>query len=112
MILKPKRIAWAVGNPCACITLMRDDEIEVNTAIPQKMCTLALPSGTEYYNPKNPNESVRVMQGNLKSPYPNSQKPYVRQRDKAGNYLDSSGKPGPNKSAETHISLDEFEFSQ
>lgn len=66
--------------------------------------------GTEYYNPKNPNESVRVMQGNPNSPYPNSQNPYARQRDSSGSYLDANGNRGANKSSDTHIPLDQFRF--
>ncbi len=68
--------------------------------------------GTEYYNPKNPNESVRVMQGNPNSPYPNSQKPYARQRDSSGSYLDATGNRGANKSSDTHIPLDQFRFRE
>jgi len=66
--------------------------------------------GTEYYNPRNRNESVRVTPGNPNSPHPNSQKPYVRQRDSSGSYLDASGKRGDPNSAETHIPLDKFKF--
>ena len=69
-------------------------------------------SGTEYYNPKNPNESVRVMQGNPNSPYPNSQRPYARQRDSSGSYLDANGTRGVNKSSDTHIPLDQFKFRE
>jgi hypothetical protein len=52
------------------------------------------------------------MQGNSTSNYPNSKKPYARQRNKAGDYLDRSGKPGGKKSPDTHIPLDEFRFKQ
>ena len=34
--------------------------------------------GVRYYDPTNPGNSVRVMQGNPNSPFPNSQAPYVR----------------------------------
>lgn len=34
--------------------------------------------GTRYFDPSNPGNSVRVMQGNPNSPYPNSRVPYVR----------------------------------
>lgn len=64
--------------------------------------------GVEYYNPKNPNEHVRVMQGNPNSPYPNSQKPYVRQRDSSGSYLDANGNRVPKKSPDGHIPLDQY----
>jgi RHS repeat-associated protein len=47
--------------------------------------------GVEFYNPRNRNESVRIMQGNANSPYPNSRGPYVRQRDATGTYLRSDG---------------------
>ena len=68
--------------------------------------------GTEYYNPKNSNESVRVMQGNPNSPYRNSQKPYARQRDSSGSYLDANGNRGANKSSDTHIPLEEFSYRE
>jgi hypothetical protein len=64
--------------------------------------------GVEYYNPKNPNEHVRVMQGNPNSPYPNSQRPYVRQRDSSGSYLDGNGNRVPKKSPDGHIPLDQY----
>jgi RHS repeat-associated protein len=66
--------------------------------------------GTEYYNPRNPNESVRVMPGNRNSPHANSQQPYVRQRDSSGSYLDANGKRGDPNSAETHIPLQDYKF--
>ncbi|QVL30267.1 hypothetical protein KIH39_15545 [Telmatocola sphagniphila] len=69
--------------------------------------------GIEYYNPNNPNESVRIMQGNPNSPYPNSQGPYVRQRDAGGNYLRPDGTRSPlpnggNKDPDTHIPLERY----
>ncbi|MCG8449056.1 MAG: hypothetical protein MI725_05690, partial [Pirellulales bacterium] len=69
--------------------------------------------GVEYYNPKNPNESVRVMQGNPNSPYPNSQGPYVRQRDASGTYLRSDGTPstlpkGGLKDPDAHVPLQNY----
>jgi len=67
--------------------------------------------GTEYYNPRNPNESVRVMQGNPKSPYLNSQKPYVRQCDSSGSFLDRTGARGASRSPDTHIPLRDFKFT-
>jgi RHS repeat-associated protein len=66
--------------------------------------------GTHYYNPQKPNESVRVMPGNPNSPFPNSQKPYVRQTDSSGSYLDANGNRGNPNSPETHIPLEEFHF--
>lgn len=68
--------------------------------------------GTMYRNPTSPNETVRVMPGNSKSPYPNSQKPYVRQTDSSGKFLDANGKPGGRNTEETHIPLDKFRFRQ
>jgi len=66
--------------------------------------------GTEYFNPDKPNESVRIMQGNPNSPYPNSQKPYVRHMDSSGSHLDSIGNRGGSRRSETHIPLDQFKF--
>lgn len=66
--------------------------------------------GTRYYDPANPGNSVRVMQGSPKSPYPNSQGPYVRwQRngqplDANGNVLQSANDPA------AHIPLGQFRF--
>ena len=68
--------------------------------------------GTEYYNPANRNESVRVMQGNPRSQYPNSQGPYVRNRDSSGSFLDANGNRGPSRSPDTHIPLEDFRFNQ
>jgi hypothetical protein len=69
--------------------------------------------GVQYYNPRNPNENVRVMQGNPSSPYPNSQAPYVRQQNSAGTYLRQDGTPSPLprgglKDPNAHIPLDQF----
>jgi len=64
--------------------------------------------GVEYYNPKNPNEHVRVMPGNPNSPYPNSQTPYVRQRDSSGSYLDANGNRVQKKSPDGHIPLEQY----
>jgi hypothetical protein len=69
--------------------------------------------GVQYYNPRNPNENVRVMQGNPSSPYPNSQAPYVRQQNSAGTYLRQYGTPSPIprgglKDPNAHIPLDQF----
>jgi RHS repeat-associated protein len=69
--------------------------------------------GTEYYDPQNPNESVRVMQGNPNSPYPNSQAPYVRERDATGTFLRQDGTPSPEprggrNDGDAHIPLIEY----
>jgi len=66
--------------------------------------------GVRFVDPKNPHNSVRVMPGDPKSPYPNSQRPYVRwQRD--GQALDGHGDPVPRTSPDAHIPLDDFEYS-
>jgi RHS repeat-associated protein len=67
--------------------------------------------GVEYYNPRNPNESVRIMQGNPQSEYPSSQRPYARQRDASGTHLRADGSRSPvpgGKEADAHIPLDKF----
>ena len=69
--------------------------------------------GVEYYNPRNPNENIRVMQGNPNSPYPNSRAPYVRQQNAAGTYVRKDGTPSPLprgglKDPDTHLPLDQF----
>lgn len=66
--------------------------------------------GTRYYDPSNPGNSVRVMQGSPNSPFPNSQAPYVRwQRN--GQPLDINGNPLPSANVpEAHIPLDQFRF--
>lgn len=68
------------------------------------------PGGVRYYEPSNPGNSVRVMQGNPNSPYPNSRAPYVRWQqngqplDLYGNKLPSANDPA------AHIPLDDFTF--
>ncbi len=69
--------------------------------------------GVLYYNPKNPNENIRVMQGNPNSPYANSQGPYVRQQNSAGTYLREDGSPSPlprggRYDPDAHIPLQRF----
>ena len=69
--------------------------------------------GVRYFNPKNPNEEVRVMQGKPGSPYPNSQAPYARQRNTAGTYLREDGTLSPLprgglRDEDAHIPLDKF----
>ena len=70
--------------------------------------------GFEYYNPKNRNESVKVMQGNPNSRYPNSQQPYGRQRDASGTYYRADGTLSPEprggrSDGAAHIPLNQFE---
>lgn len=68
------------------------------------------PGGVLYRDPTNAGNSVRVMQGNPNSPFPNSQVPYVRwQRngqplDQYGDVLASAKVP------EAHIPLSDFRF--
>lgn len=63
--------------------------------------------GTRFVDPSNPHNSVRVMPGNPNSPFPNSQRPYVRHiRD--GNSLDIEGKVVSKTSPDAHIPLEEF----
>jgi hypothetical protein len=71
--------------------------------------------GVQYTNPANPNQNVRVMQGNPNSPYPNSQGPYVRQQNAGGTYLRQDGTPSPLpkgglRDGDAHIPLDQFIF--
>lgn len=53
-------------------------------------------------------DEVRIMPGDPNSPYPISQKPYVRWK-KGGKYLDKDGVPTIDDN-KTHLSLDEFKF--
>jgi hypothetical protein len=68
------------------------------------------PGGVRYYDPSNPGNSVRVMQGNPNSPYPTSRSPYVRWQqngqplDVFGNKLPSANDPA------AHIPLEDFNF--
>ncbi|SMC33000.1 RHS repeat-associated core domain-containing protein [Janibacter indicus] len=66
--------------------------------------------GVLYRDPTNAGNSVRVMQGNPNSPFPNSQAPYVRwQRN--GRPLDQYGNELPSaKVPEAHIPLSNFRF--
>jgi RHS repeat-associated protein len=71
--------------------------------------------GTQWYNPNNPNQTVRVMPGDPSSPYPNSQRPYVRQTDSSGTFLrqDGTRSPLPNRGnfdGDAHIPVQNFIF--
>jgi len=66
-------------------------------------------NGVLYSDPKNPGNSVRVMPGKQSSPYPNSQKPYVRWQ-KDGQALDQNGNPVPKTTPSAHIPLGNFKF--
>lgn len=67
------------------------------------------PGGVKYVDPRNSGNSVRIMPGNSRSPYPNSCQPYVRW-DKNGRALDVNGKFVPVRSLESHIPLEDFGF--
>jgi len=63
--------------------------------------------GTRYVDPANPHNSVRVMPGDPNSPFPNSQKPYVRHM-RNGQSLDVNGNVVPKNTPEAHIPLKKF----
>lgn len=66
--------------------------------------------GTRYYDPSNPGNSVRVMQGSPGSPYPTSQGPYVRWQQN-GRPLDANGNVLPSANVpKAHIPLEQFNF--
>lgn len=68
------------------------------------------PGGTQFTDPDNPGNSVRLMPGNPDSDYPNSQEPYVRWQMN-GQALDADGNPLPNvQTPDAHIPMDEFEI--
>ncbi len=69
--------------------------------------------GTNYVNPTNTNDRVRVMPGTPSSPRPESQRPYVvHQRN--GRFVDKHGQPiggaNPGQTPEAHIPYEEFIF--
>ena len=68
--------------------------------------------GTEYINPQNANDRVRVMPGNPESGLPAQQKPYVK--DQNGGFRDVNGGPirgsNPGDSPEAHIPYNQFKF--
>ena len=70
--------------------------------------------GTEYVNPDDPNDRVRVMPGDRNSPYPHQREPYVI--DQKGGFRDVNGNPipGPKPRAtpEAHIPYKDFQFSR
>ena len=68
------------------------------------------PGGVRYFDPQNPGNAVRVMQGNPNSPYPASTAPYVRwQQD--GHALDVLGNKLPtSRHPDAHIPLEDFTF--
>lgn len=70
------------------------------------------PGGTEYINPDNPNDRVRVMPGNPDSAYPNQRRPYVV--DQNGSFRDAAGNPvsgpAPGRMPQAHIPFELFKF--
>jgi hypothetical protein len=70
--------------------------------------------GTEYINPHNPNDRVRVMPGSPTNLNPNQQRPYVL--DQNGGYRDVDGNrvPGPNPRLrpKAHIPYELFKFQR
>ena len=65
--------------------------------------------GSQYINPNNPHDRVRVMPGNPHSPNPAQQVPYVK-RQIDGKFFDASGRQVPGDSPSAHIPLDQFKF--
>jgi hypothetical protein len=66
--------------------------------------------GTRYYDPSNPGNSGRVLQGTPSSPFPNSRARYVRWQ-KNGQPLDMFGNKLPTAQLpDAHIPLDDFTF--
>jgi hypothetical protein len=67
--------------------------------------------GLEFRHPDFRDVNIRVMPGNPRSPYPNSQQPYVRQ-SVHGQSIDKNGRIISNpRSNEAHIPLKEFMFT-
>ncbi|MEI6890692.1 MAG: hypothetical protein V5783_00845 [Pontiella sp.] len=65
--------------------------------------------GTEYFNPKNTNESRRFMPGDPNSQYKNSQTPYVRDRDSSGSFRDVDGNRVHKHSPDGHIPINKWQ---
>lgn len=63
--------------------------------------------GTQYVNPNNPHDRVRVMPGNPNSPNPAQQGSYVK-RQIDGKFYDAQGRVVSGDSPEAHIPLDLF----
>ena len=75
------------------------------------MVTRKIVQGLEFMHPSNEITRVRVMPGNPRSPHRVSQKPYVIvQRD--GDFLDKYGKIVKERSDDSHIPLEDFNFKQ
>lgn len=65
--------------------------------------------GTRWVDPANPHNNVRVMPGDPKSPYPNSQKPYVR-HTRNGQAVDVHGNTVPKNTPDAHIQFKDFKW--
>jgi hypothetical protein len=65
------------------------------------------PGGTQYFDPTNRGNQVRVMQGDPLSPYPNSRTPYVRDLVN-GQYRDVQGNTVPKNDPAGHIPLPQY----
>ena len=98
-------IAWVLLGGATSIARMCAAEVETPFGIVPKAGTRIRPAGVpenwrigpsetaggvKYYDPKNPGNQVRVAQGDPASPYPNMQRPYVRDL-RNGQYRDASG---------------------
>lgn len=68
--------------------------------------------GTEWVNPDNPNDRIRVMPGNPDSPNPSQRGPYVK--DQNGGFRDVNGNPipgaNPGDTPAAHIPYNDFIF--
>jgi RHS repeat-associated protein len=67
--------------------------------------------GTQYVNPNNPHDRVRVMPGNPNSPNTAQKSPYVK-RQINGKFYDTQGRVVPGDSPDAHIPLDQFKFEE
>jgi RHS repeat-associated protein len=65
--------------------------------------------GTEFIQPGNVTTRVRIMPGNIDSPFPAQQVPYVK-RQINGQFLDKYGNVVSGRTPEAHIPFDEFQF--
>lgn len=71
--------------------------------------------GTEWINPTNPNDRVRVMPGNPSSDYKEQQGPYVKDQNN-GAFVDKNGQPiggpRPGNTPESHIPYEDYVFKR
>lgn len=71
---------------------------------PAKKC-----NWTRFVDPSNPHKSVRTMEGNTSSRFPNSRQPYTKQI-KDGSHIDINGNRVPHNSPDAHIPTSLFIF--